>query len=254
MPLLATLMLVAFNTSLRAQVFDHSDTISQHRMRATFYHNRFEGRRTASGEIFHQNLFTAAHKTLKLGTFIMVRNDKTGDSIILKINDRCPKRGILDLTRRACDAIRIPGAGSIHVRILGDDYEDQWMAQESLFDSVYSPYAASGKLADDLRLAQQSKDTEESASPASSKKHRRPAYREPEERFDIFLGYTSTHGEAFGMIEQLPVHYREKARVIEANEELFCVVIEVNMTSEDAKELYAKLSNTFDNCRVVVAN
>jgi rare lipoprotein A len=58
---------------------------------ASYYHNKFNGRKTASGEIFSNDSLTAAHKTLPLGTWVKVTNLKNDSSVILKINDRLPK-------------------------------------------------------------------------------------------------------------------------------------------------------------------
>lgn len=70
------------------------------RGRASYYSNKFEGRKTASGEIFRQKLYTAAHKTLPFGTMVQVRNLKNDSTVVLKINDRLSKNShnIIDLS------------------------------------------------------------------------------------------------------------------------------------------------------------
>lgn len=70
---------------------------------ASCYHDKFHGRRTASGEIYDKNKFTTAHRTLPFGTMVMVRNIKTGDSVIVKVNDRGPfhKNRVFDLSKAA---------------------------------------------------------------------------------------------------------------------------------------------------------
>lgn len=57
---------------------------------ASYYSKRFHGKKTASGEKFNMNDYTAAHKTIKFGTKIHVTNQLTGKSVIVKINDRGP--------------------------------------------------------------------------------------------------------------------------------------------------------------------
>jgi rare lipoprotein A (peptidoglycan hydrolase) len=76
---------------------------------ACYYAKKFEGRKTASGEIFRHELLTAAHKQLPLGTFVRVRSRATGNEVTLRINDRGPFGGqfILDLTRTAAEAIGV---------------------------------------------------------------------------------------------------------------------------------------------------
>lgn len=70
---------------------------------ASYYGAKFNGRRTASGERFDMNAFTAAHKTLPFGTKVRVTNPRTGKSVIVRINDRGPyARGReIDVSRAA---------------------------------------------------------------------------------------------------------------------------------------------------------
>ena len=57
---------------------------------ASYYHDKFNGRKTSNGEIFDNNLYTAAHKTLKFGTKVRVTNTVNGKSVIVTVNDRGP--------------------------------------------------------------------------------------------------------------------------------------------------------------------
>ena len=73
---------------------------------ASWYGKQFQGRKTADGDRFSQHDMTAAHRTLPLGTKVMVENPETGKQVEVKINDRGPyaqtKRRIIDLSRAAC--------------------------------------------------------------------------------------------------------------------------------------------------------
>lgn len=70
---------------------------------ASFYNDKFEGRKTASGEIYKQGKLTAAHRTLPFNTKIKVTNLSNNKTVIVKINDRGPfvKDRILDLSKAA---------------------------------------------------------------------------------------------------------------------------------------------------------
>ena len=70
---------------------------------ASYYHQRFHGRRTASGKKFDNNAYTAAHKKLPFGTKVKVTNEINGKFVIVEITDRGPfsKAREIDLTRRA---------------------------------------------------------------------------------------------------------------------------------------------------------
>ena len=86
---------------------------------ASYYHDKFVGRKTASGEIFTQDKMTAAHKSLPLGTWVMVTNKANDSVVILRINDRMPqwnKRSI-DLTYSAAERLGYIRAGLAKVRI-----------------------------------------------------------------------------------------------------------------------------------------
>lgn len=70
---------------------------------ASYYHDKFNGRRTASGKIYDKNKLTAAHKKLPFGTIVKVTNEANGKSVIVEITDRGPfvKGRELDLSRKA---------------------------------------------------------------------------------------------------------------------------------------------------------
>lgn len=85
--------------------------------RASWYGPGFHGRRTASGETFNTNELTAAHRTLPFGTRVRVVNKRTGQSVIVRINDRGPYAHgrVIDLSRASAQAIGLSGVGSVDV-------------------------------------------------------------------------------------------------------------------------------------------
>lgn len=87
---------------------------------ATYYHNKFNGRKTASGEVFNNNKLTAAHRTYPFGTILRVTNPINGKSVVVKVNDRGPftKGKDLDLSRKAFMQITDnPNKGNLQVSI-----------------------------------------------------------------------------------------------------------------------------------------
>ncbi|MEO5911979.1 MAG: septal ring lytic transglycosylase RlpA family protein [Pelobium sp.] len=82
--------------------------------RATYYANKFEGRRTTSGAVYRHKKFTAAHKTLPFGTEVTVTNIKNGKCVTVVVNDRGPygKGMMIDLSQSAAKEIGIYGAGT----------------------------------------------------------------------------------------------------------------------------------------------
>lgn len=81
---------------------------------ASWYGQRFHGRRTASGETYDMHALTAAHPTLPFGTVVRVRSLVNGREVEVRINDRGPyiHRRIIDLSRAAAQALGLLEAGS----------------------------------------------------------------------------------------------------------------------------------------------
>jgi rare lipoprotein A len=90
---------------------------------ASFYANKFNGRKTATGEIFSQQKMTAACNVLPLGTWIKVTNIRNGRSVIVKINDRLhPKmKRVVDLSKIAAQKLNYVNSGltKVKVEVLG---------------------------------------------------------------------------------------------------------------------------------------
>lgn len=70
---------------------------------ASYYHNKFNGKRTASGKKFDNNRYTAAHRKFPFGTILKITNEDNGKSVLVEVTDRGPfSRGReIDLTRKA---------------------------------------------------------------------------------------------------------------------------------------------------------
>ena len=128
-------LLMAFVTTLYAQMIDTSQA---HYMRVTYYHNRFEGRLTSNGERFSQRKYTAAHLTYKFGTLLLVTDPATNKWVIVRVNDRCPKKGILDLSRIAAKQLGILQKGTTEVMVLPlpNEYYEVWQKQMSVFNGA----------------------------------------------------------------------------------------------------------------------
>ncbi|HXR25830.1 MAG TPA: septal ring lytic transglycosylase RlpA family protein [Candidatus Binataceae bacterium] len=90
---------------------------------ASWYGPGFDGRPTASGEIYNQEDLTAASATLPLGTQVVVTNLDNGRSVELRINDRGPfvKGREIDLSHRAAGILGIvrPGTARVRVDVVG---------------------------------------------------------------------------------------------------------------------------------------
>ncbi len=87
--------------------------------KASFYADKFEGLRTASGEKYQHNKLTAAHKTLPFGTRVRVTNVANNKSVEVVINDRGPyvEDRIIDLSRSAAEELDFINQGLAEVRL-----------------------------------------------------------------------------------------------------------------------------------------
>lgn len=83
----------------------YAHLVDEHRLlgTASYYAQKFEGRKTANGEIFRQERHTGAHRTLPLGCIVEVRSVATGKKLRVRINDRGPYKGgfVVDLSKAA---------------------------------------------------------------------------------------------------------------------------------------------------------
>jgi rare lipoprotein A len=86
---------------------------------ASFYADKFIGKKTASGEVFSQEKLTCAHNTYPFGSKVRVTNLKNGKTVILKVNDRLHHRNprLVDLTRAAASKLDFRKTGIIKVKV-----------------------------------------------------------------------------------------------------------------------------------------
>jgi rare lipoprotein A len=93
--------------------------------KASYYHDKFHGRRTANGDTMDNQEFTCAHRSLPFGTMIEVTNPYNGKWVTVKVNDRGPysKNRIIDVSFAAAQKIGMLNRGvmTIHAMIVGEE-------------------------------------------------------------------------------------------------------------------------------------
>jgi rare lipoprotein A len=89
------------------------------RGQASWYGPGFHGRRTANGESFNSAAMTAAHRSLPFGSRVRVVNESTGNSVVVRINDRGPfTRGrVIDLARGPAQTLGLTKSGTAFVSL-----------------------------------------------------------------------------------------------------------------------------------------
>ncbi len=87
--------------------------------KASYYSDKFQGKPTASGELYDRTKLTAAHRTLPFGTYCRVTNTTNKKSVTVRINDRGPhvKRRIIDLSYEAMRLLDGLATGEINVMV-----------------------------------------------------------------------------------------------------------------------------------------
>lgn len=87
--------------------------------KASWYGEKYHGRKTASGEKYNMNDMTAAHKKLPFGTKVKVTSKINGQSVIVRINDRGPfaKNRIIDVSKAAAKKLGMIQKGEIPVTL-----------------------------------------------------------------------------------------------------------------------------------------
>ncbi len=96
---------------------------------ASFYHDKFEGRKTATGEVFDNDKFTAASNTLKLGSYVKVTNLSNGEVVYVRINDRMNKSNtrVIDLASIAAKKLNFhqKGVAKVNVELISSSEGEQ---------------------------------------------------------------------------------------------------------------------------------
>lgn len=110
---------LALSVSVPAQASDKVQALKTITGSASWYGGKFHGRTTANGERYNMNEMTAAHKTLPFGTKVRVTNQRNGQVVTVRINDRGPYAGnrVIDLSRGAAQAVGMIRQGVAPVKI-----------------------------------------------------------------------------------------------------------------------------------------
>ena len=111
--IVAILVILSIVTAVGVAVAQTEEGIAHH------YSDKFEGKKTASGEVFDKNGLTAAHKKLPFGTKVKVTNVDNGKSVVVTVNDRmaASNPAVIDVTRRAAEELDFVKTGKAKVKV-----------------------------------------------------------------------------------------------------------------------------------------
>lgn len=249
-----------------------ADTLKPFTIRATHYSDIFVGRRTSSGEIFKQDAFTAAHHSLPLGTLLLVTNMESGSQVIVRINDRCPRSGILDLTKRAARILGI-GSKTVEARVLPQRYTFLWERQYKLNDATRKGHltellrdtsgnsepagAESTKKPQNETLGgKESKNIKNgNANPTRGKSAVKAANNAADSEIVFYrldLTTAPSRREAEDMIaRRLPMKYQNECVVTpDGRSSRHRIILDVRMTEKEAKQMQKELKKYFPSCEL----
>jgi rare lipoprotein A len=121
---LASLSIVAFAIAACTSTPEIAAAKTQNG-KASWYGPGFQGRKTASGERYNMNTYSAAHRTLAFGTKLCVENLHNGRGVTVRVNDRGPfVRGrVVDVSRKAAQSLGMirSGTASVRVSVVGSE-------------------------------------------------------------------------------------------------------------------------------------
>lgn len=231
------LLLLLWIQQPAAQQVSSTDTVTVHLMHGTYYSDKFVGRKTSSGEVFTQEGFTAAHKTYKFGTLLLVTNPNNGKQVIVRVNDRCPRTNVLDLTRRAARRIGI-SSRKVQVQVLSQRYLPVWESQGLFEDMDFS-----GLLPDITPKNNVAADTKQTSTKATDEKQK---------LYDLQLLPCCDRAEAERQVLQLPVYHQDNIRYQHCETSSRCrVVLELATHRSRAESIRKQLSSLFPEATLV---
>ena len=255
--LVIAVLLVCVNNAV-SQGITSDDTLTMHTLHATYYSNKFEGRKTSSGEVFRQSKYTAAHSSLKCGTLLLVTNLSTNQQVIVKVNDRCPRAGILDLSSKAAKQIGI-GSRPVQVQVLPQRFYYHWEHQSDYLSILQNgtflqmadlPYIPPMDEAIDPHSLSKAhpepvKAPETTSTPVAPKELQEALY-------ELELCTISQQSESNVVIERVPIHYRNHVKVVPSGEELH-IRLCLSMKADEIKEVQKDLYDQFPRSKAVEA-
>ena len=225
-----TTILTLILLSLCAVAFSQ-DVVNQRQI-ATRYHQKFENRKTSSGERFSHKKYTAAHKNIKLGTLLFVADTVTKKWVIVKVNDRCPRRNIVDLAGIAADRIGLTkrkGVTRVLITTLPDDAEPFWSNQDNISSDLNDSILLLVKLG--IELPKTRTDSETNIAKAQTHKTTRTAEKKPEQiafkSSKLYIFNIENTDRAEDILKEMNPNIANNAKIINDTD---TIRIEIQMT------------------------
>ncbi len=226
-------------------------------MRGTYYSDRFVGRKTSSGEVFTQKKYTAAHNSFKFGTLLLVTNPKNGKQVIVRVNDRCPRRNVVDMTRTAAKQIGV-GSLMVNVQILPDSYYPYWEAQTQILDVLekgeFLAYAKTHKapaVSDKIDDGEKFDNQKTKSNDKQQAKHETKATTD-HQLYDIELCRCPSRNTAQKRVAQLPIYYQNYADYKTlGGADGVVVILTLSVKQPKAESVVDELKGLFPDAKII---
>lgn len=260
--ILILLLLSVYAIHAVGQSVSSTDTTKVYKMRGTYYSDRFVGRKTSNGEVFSQNKYTAAHCSFKFGTLLLVTNLRNGKQVIVRVNDRCPRRNVVDMSRKAARQIGV-GSTEVQVQVLPERFYSYWESQEDYLEilengdflnfikgkskyHVVAKHDAKGSKTGDKKNKSELRGNE------VVERKNNTMQDVDYQLYDIELCYSDSRNAAKKQVEQLPIYYQDRVEykpVVGSNKVEVRLVISAKMPK--AESVLKDVKGLFPRAKIV---
>lgn len=259
--LLVLILLFVYVAQTVGQSVSSTDTVTVYTMKGTYYSDRFVGRKTSNGEVFSQKKYTAAHCSFKFGTLLLVTNIRNGKQVIVRVNDRCPRRNVVDMSRKAARQIGV-GSTEVRVQVLPERYYTYWESQEDYLEILEKgDFLNFVKGKSKYHVAKhESKGTKAEENGKKVKKEEievvegknKSMQNVDYQLYDIELCRSDNRNAAKKQVEQMPLYYRDRVEykaIVGSNKVEVRLVISAKMSK--AESVLNDIKAYFPNAKIV---
>lgn len=211
--------------------------------KCSYYADKFNGRKTASGERYNKNLFTAAHRTLPFNTVVQVTNLRNQKKVLVKINDRGPSSGsrIIDVSKAAAIELEMLPYGVEKVKVEVVDVPPLYLIQDTTNKVISEPVK---KVEEKIPVTNEKKEKnvegDDLACPAAG--------------YGVQIGYYKILNNCKNQLAKFQTKYEAKGYIYKEQKTkntYYRLVMGAYPDKKQAALLQAKLKNEIPGCFIV---
>lgn len=223
-------------------VFSFGQTFEQ-TGKCSYYADKFCGRKTASGEIYNKNLFTAAHRTLPFNTVVLVTNLRNQKKVLVKINDRGPNSGsrIIDVSKAAAIELEMLLYGVEKVKIEVVEVPPLYLIQDTTIKVNPEPVK---KVKEKIPVSNEKTEKNVNGDDLTC----------PDEGYGIQIGYYKILSNCKKQLAKFQTKYNAKGYIFKEQKTqntYYRLVMGAYPDKKQAAALQAKLKNEIPGCFIV---